>query len=105
MRRQQIMQFFTKGLLDPAVYAEESDALGDEERRLSAEKDLLSGQMSGSYDQQEALTKLLKYTAKGKKLRAFDDDLFTEHVDHIVVFDRTEIGFAMKCGPTFRERI
>ena len=104
-RRQQIMQFFTKGLLDPAVYAEESDALGDEERRLSAEKDLLSGQMSGSYDQQEALTKLLKYTAKGKKLRAFDDDLFTEHVDHIVVFDRTEIGFAMKCGPTFRERI
>ena len=104
-RRQQIMQFFTKGLLDPAVYAEESDALGDEERRLSAEKDLLSGQMSGSYDQQEALTKLLKYTAKGKKLRTFDDDLFTEHVDHIVVFDRTEIGFAMKCGPTFRERI
>ncbi len=44
-RRQQIMQFFTKGLLDPAVYAEESDALGDEERRLSVEKDMLSGQI------------------------------------------------------------
>lgn len=45
-RRQQIMQFFTNGLLDPAVYTEKSDALGDEERRLSAEKDLLSGQRS-----------------------------------------------------------
>ena len=32
-RRQQIMQFFTKGLLDPAVYAEENDSLTDEEQR------------------------------------------------------------------------
>ena len=104
-RRQQIMQFFTKGLLDPAVYAEENDALAEEERQLTEEKDVLSNQMSGSYEQQEALTKLLKYTARGKKLRAFDGDLFTEHVDHVIIFGRTEIGFAMKCGPIFRERI
>ena len=38
-RRQQIMQFFTKGLLDPAVYAEENDILADEECRLTSEKD------------------------------------------------------------------
>ncbi len=104
-RRQQIMQFFTMGLLDPAVYAEESDMLSEEDRRLAAEKDSLTGHMSGSHEQQEALTRLLKYTAKGRKLRDFDDELFTEHVDHIVVFSRTEIGFAMKCGPVFRERI
>ena len=104
-RRQQIMQFFTKGLLDPAVYAEETDALVEEERRLTEEKDALSNQMSGSYEQQEAHTKLLKYTAKGRKLRTFDGDLFTEHVDHVIIFGRTEIGFAMKCGPVFRERI
>ena len=104
-RRQQIMQFFTKGLLDPAVYAEETDALVEEERRLTEEKDALSNQMSGSYEQQEALAKLLKYTAKGRKLRTFDGELFTEHVDHVIIFERTEIGFAMKCGPVFRERI
>lgn len=104
-RRQQIMQFFTKGLLDPAVYAEENDALADEERRLTSEKELLSGQMSGSHEQQEALTRLLKYTAKGRTITEFDDELFTEHVDHVVIYKRTEIGFAMKCGPIFRERI
>lgn len=104
-RRQQIMQFFTKGLLDPAVYAEESDMLSEEEHRLSAERDSLSGKMSGNYEQQEALAKLMKYTAKRRKLRKFDGDLFKEHVDHIVVFSRTEIGFVMKCGPVFRERI
>ena len=52
-----------------------------------------------------ALEKLLRYTVKGKMLTGFDDALFTEHVDHIVVYERTEIGFVMKCGPVFRERI
>lgn len=104
-RRQQIMQFFTKGLLDPAVYAEENDALADEESRLTSEKEMLSGRMSGSHDQQEALTRLLRYTAKGRTITVFDGELFTEHVDHVVICKRTEIGFAMKCGPIFRERI
>ena len=35
----------------------------------------------------------------------FDPELFTEYVDHIVIVSRTEIGFVMKCGPIFRERI
>lgn len=103
-RRQQILQFFSKGLLDPAVYAEESDLLSEDDARLTAEKDSLSLQMSGSHEQQEALSKLLKYTAKGRMLTEFDPGLFTEHVDHIVIYGRTEIGFAMKCGPIFRKR-
>ena len=36
---------------------------------------------------------------------AFDDALFTRFVQNIIVYSRTEIGFAMKCGPVFRERI
>ena len=76
-----------------------------EKTRLVAEKGMLSSQISGGHEQQEALTKLLRYAAKEKYLKEFDDGLFTAHVDHIVIFDRSEIGFAMKCGPIFRERI
>lgn len=104
-RRQQILQFFTKGLLDPAVYTEENEALNEEDTGLKAEKDSLTTQMSGSHEQQEALLKLLKYTAKGLTATEFELELFTEHVDHIVIYGRTEIGFAMKCGPVFQERI
>lgn len=104
-RRQQVLQFFTKGLLDPAVYTEENEALNEEDARLKAEKDSLTTQVSGSHEQQEALSKLLKYTAKGLMITEFEPELFTEHVDHIVICGRTEIGFAMKCGPVFRERI
>lgn len=104
-RRQQIHQFFTKGLLDPAVYAEESDSLTEEADRLTSEQKTLESKVSGGHEQQEALARLLKFTAKGTTLMEYDETLFTEHVDHIVVYERTEIGFAMKCGPVFRERI
>lgn len=36
---------------------------------------------------------------------AFDDTLFTRFVHNIIVYSRTEIGFALKCGLTLRERI
>ena len=68
-------------------------------------KTMLPLTMSGSHEQQEALSKLLKYTAKGRMLTEFDPELFTEHVDHIEIYGRMEFGFAMKCGPVFRERM
>lgn len=104
-RRQQIHQFFTKGLLDPAVFAEESDSLTEEADRLTSEQKALEAKVSGGHEQQETLARLLKFTAKGTTLTEYNEALFTEHVDHIVVYARTEIGFAMKCGPIFRERI
>lgn len=104
-RRQQIVEFFTKGLLEPAVYTQECNGLTEEAERLTAERDSVTTQMSGNRDQQVALDRLLKYTAKGVMIEKFEPSLFTEHVDHIVVYERTEIGFAMKCGPVFRERI
>ena len=38
-------------------------------------------------------------------LTEFDDSLFTEQVDTVIVYSREEIGFRMKCGPVFRERV
>lgn len=35
----------------------------------------------------------------------FDEALFSDFVDRILVFDRNEIGFVLKCGLTLRERI
>ncbi|SFA71661.1 Site-specific DNA recombinase [Selenomonas ruminantium] len=104
-RRQQLMEFFSQGILDHEVYAYETVALSKEECRLMAEKNFLSVRMNGSQEWQSALVKLLRYTAKGNVLTEFEGGLFTEHVEKVVVYKRTEIGFVMKCGPIFRERI
>ena len=87
------------------MYAEECDALSEEAEGLARERNALTVRARESHERQEAVSALLKYTAKGRTLTDFDDALFTEHIDHIVVYERTEIGFAMKCGPVFRERI
>lgn len=44
-------------------------------------------------------------TSHVETLTDFGDGLFAAFVDHIVIFSRTEVGFVMKCGSTFRERI
>ena len=51
------------------------------------------------------LADLMRYTAQEDTLTEFDDELFAAFVEHIVIYSRTEVGFALKCGPTFRERI
>ena len=49
--------------------------------------------------------RLLHFADKEHMLTAFDDILFTRFVDHIDVYSRQKIGFVMKCGLTFQERL
>ena len=102
-RRQQILQFFTKGLLDPVVYQEENDALIKKEEKLLEEKKTYT--VDADKKRRDNLADPMRYTAQEDTLTEFDDELFTAFVDHIVIYSRTEVGFALKCGPTFRERI
>lgn len=104
-RKYSIDGFFCKGLLDPAVYQEESDALKNEENNLKQEKDTLSQGISSGYEKGKVLAALLKFTAKGEMLTDFSEELFEECIDHIEIYSKTEVGFIMKCGPVFRERM
>ena len=74
-RKLQITQFFSKGLLDPVVYAEEVDMLAEEAQKLAKEKDTLMVTVSGNKAQQEALAELLKYTGQRITLTEFDEAL------------------------------
>lgn len=105
LRKQQVTGFFSKGLLDPAIYQEEMDRLSADEKQLIKERDLRSNSISTDYDRTQALASLLKYTAKGNMVTEYDEELVEEHVDRIIVYSREEIGFVMKCGPTFREKV
>ena len=104
-RRQAADKFFAKGLLDAAVYREELDALAQKEKEINAARNGIEGDPDLDFDRQLALNELLKYTAKAEQLTAFSDEVFTKHVDRIIIFSRKEVGFVMKCGPVFRERI
>lgn len=104
-KRQQIKTLFSKGFIDPAVFAQENDSLVKAYEEMNAERNTIIRQISGGDEKKESLKELLHYTAKGQMLSEFDEELFLQFVDHIIVYNRTEIGFAMKCGPVLRERI
>lgn len=104
-RRQAADKFFAKGLLDAAVYREELDELARKEKELHTVRAGIEGDPNLDSDRQRALNELLRYTAKAELLTAFSDEVFTKHVDRVFIFSRKEVGFAMKCGPVFRERI
>lgn len=102
-RRKQIASFYSQKLLDSDTFGRENAELLKEKAKLLDEKKELDE--APSFDTSEELEKLLRYTGKGRMQTEFDGDLFTEFVDKVIIYSRTEIGFAMKCGPTFREVI
>ena len=104
-KRQQITQLFTKGYLDPAIYAQQNDELRKRSEQLTAQKDSITVRVSGGDKQKKALEDILHFTAGAEMQTAFDDALFTRFVQNVIVYSRTEIGFALKCGLTLRERI
>ena len=45
------------------------------------------------------------YTDFIKMLTAYEDELFENYVEKIIVFSREEVGFELKCGITLKERL
>ena len=104
-KRQQVTQLFTKGYLDPAIYSQQNDELRKQNEQLTAQRDAITARVSGGDKQKKALEDILHFTAGAEMQTAFDDALFTKFVHNVIVYSRTEIGFALKCGLTLRERI
>lgn len=104
-RKQRVNSFYSKGLLDAAVYAEETDSILKRERELTAERESLTRDTEGGTARKKALASLLKYTQKGIMQTEYNEELLGEHVERVIIYSRTEAGFVMKCGPEFRERM
>ena len=104
-RRETLTTLMTKGYIDPALFAKESNDLSQEWDQLLAEKDRLVQEINGNMKKTEAIADILKYTARMEIKREFDPELVNRFLDHITVHSRQEITFHLKCGLNLRERI
>lgn len=48
---------------------------------------------------------MLKFATKSKMLNAYEDEVFEDYVEKIIVFSREKVGFELKCGITLKERL
>ena len=102
---QMLTGLMAKGYLEPALFNKEKNSLEAERERLLAEKDQLTRSVNGNFAKVDEGDRLLKFATKSKMLTAYDDELFENYVEKIMVFSREEVGFELKCGITLKERL
>lgn len=102
---QMLTGLLAKGYLEPALFNKEKNALEAERERLLAEKDQLTRSVNGNFAKVDEVDRLLKFATKSKMLTAYEDELFEDYVERIIVFSREEVGFELKCGITLKERL
>lgn len=104
-RRQVITSLLSKQYIEPALYTKQNSELLAEAEELRNEKENLYRSVNGEFENVEAVSRLLKYVNDSTGFTEFDAEAFKAHVDHINVYSRNEIGFALKCGLTLNERL
>ncbi|MEA4830607.1 MAG: recombinase family protein, partial [Enterococcus thailandicus] len=100
-----LIGLMTKGYLDPAVYNKGNNELLHEVGRLQQQKESLMRLLNSDDETQKVVNEFLRFTSKSAMLLEFNSDVFDRFVDHIIVYSREEIGFALKCGITLKERL
>ena len=73
--------------------------------RYRTEIENLTKSISGEAAHITAALDLLNFTEKGVMLEGFNDELFTNTVDRIIVVSRNEIVFELNCGLKLKERL
>ncbi|MDV2888070.1 recombinase family protein, partial [Alkalihalophilus pseudofirmus] len=81
------------------------NSLEAERERLLVEKDQLTRSVNGNFTKVEEVDRLLKFATKSQMLTAYEDELFENYVEKIMVFSREEVGFELKCGIALKERL
>ncbi len=104
-QRQALTSLMASGLLEPALFNKENNALTLEEQRLQEEKRKIMTSVSGDRTKVEALEKLIKAVSGGHMLTEFADEVFLAYVNGITVLSREEIVFELKCGLKLKERL
>jgi len=100
-QRQNLQRLMAQGYLDQAIYLQQKNELLAQTEACKKEIEAVQKvDTKGS-----AVLKFLHFINKSAVLQEFQPELFKLFVENILVYNRQEIGFKLKCGLTFRERI
>lgn len=104
-KKQTLKTLFAQGILEPAIFMQENDVLIADAESVLSRKDTLSYQARFDMAHIEETCRLLSFVEKGSMLSTFDGEIFENYVESIVVKNRNELEFHLKCGLKLSERI
>lgn len=93
-----------QGLVDPDIFISQSNALAEQLRSLKLQKERLMA--SDEDDTIEQTRSIIEVLENGPDfLEAFDEELFSELIDKIIVDSNEQLRFCLKNGLELREKI
>ena len=93
-----------QGLVDPDIFISQSNALAEQLRSLRLQKERMMA--SDEDDPIEQTRSLIEVLENGPAfLDAFDEELFSELIDRIIVDSNEQLRFCLKNGLELKERI
>lgn len=104
-REEVLNKLMTSGVLEASIYTKEAMGITSEEKDLLKEKEISKKAIHGNDEEIRELEKLIGILSKTDMLKSFDDDLFKEIVDKIVITTRETFDFYLKCGLVLREEV
>jgi DNA invertase Pin-like site-specific DNA recombinase len=93
------------GLLDKAIYVNQTAKLEQDTYRCREEIKQLNGKNTDSANNFEDVRALLRWCQQGQMLTEFDGTLFQEFVRQVVVNSSNEATFNLKCGLSLPEKL
>lgn len=104
-RKEVLNKLMTSGILEASVYTEETIKIKEQEKTLIKERTRSENAILGNDEEIRELEKLIDQLSKTDMLKSFDDGLFIEVIDYILVVDRNIFDFYLKCGLVLREEV
>ncbi|MET3643862.1 recombinase family protein [Streptococcus gallinaceus] len=98
-------QLFTSGYIEPEAFFSENKNLEYESDCLEKEKNELTSEINGDLTHLNEAKKLLKYLSKNKLIEQFQEELYLDFVDSIIVKERYQFIFQLKCGLKLQEEV
>ena len=104
-KRETMQKLMAQGYIDHILYNKENNELLTEADNLRKEADMIYANLTGNSSRINSVKELMRFADKSDMQVEYNDELFTQFVDRIIVYSRNEVGFELKCGLILRERM
>lgn len=104
-QRETLHKLMAQGYIDQILFTQENNALLTQANEFRSDIEAMNRSMTGDTTKVYETERLIHFCERDKMLMEYSENLFELFVDHIEVYRRQSIGFALHCGLTFKERI
>ena len=104
-QRETLHKLMGQGYIDQILFTQENNALLSQAGENRNQIELLNRSQSLDVTKVYETERLLHFCERGEMQLEYSEELFELFVDHIEVYSRQEIGFALHCGLILKEMI